>query len=389
MKVIGNKILIVSFILASLYSCKDDDSTSPSKGTNVSGDPMAEMALSIVKDKQEQFIRSLQLKSGALTSFSNGTSINPYFDNYGILGLLTNPSASNIKVVKKYLDWYLGKLNGNVNPKTGAAEIEGSIYDYQISKDEEITSGTYDSVDSYAATFLIICEKLATCSPSDVGWLKERTAGINRVSSALIACIDTKDVKIPGAFTPDDDDFLSVASYNYDAKYLMDNAEVNRGIRAAEFLKKNGIVTNNIDYAYYADKNAKAIEAELWDGSSYRWMDSPSCKCNWNNFYADATAQLCPVMMGVLKPSDQRALSLWEKFNSIYGKWSGGYLYSDFPWVYVCFAAAAMQDEARVNEYVKYVYSYNSKGEQPRNWYSEEAGHLLIAIDLITNKSNF
>ena len=379
MKVLCNKLWLFAVAVSVVCSC-GDDSTSPTGGTNVNGDPMAQMTLSIVQESQEKFIRGLQIKSGALTSFADGASINPYFDNYGILGLLTNPSSTNINVTKKYMDWYISKLNGNVNPRTGASEIEGSIYDYQISGGEEITYGTYDSVDSYSATFLIICEKLLKGSPDALNWLKERSAAINKIASALIACLDTEDVMMPGAFSPDDNDYLSVTSYNYDAKYLMDNAEVNRGLYAADYLKKQGVITSTVDFAFFAQKNANAIEAELWNGDSYKWIDSSSGRCNWSTFYPDATAQLCPIMMGVVDSSDKKAIQLWDHFNSVYSKWSSGTSYSDFPWVYVCFAAAAMQDEARVNEYINYIYSYNSKGIQPKNWYSEEAGHMLFQL---------
>ena len=91
--------------------------------------------------------------------------------------------------------------------------------------------------------------------------------------------------------------------------------------------------------------------------------------------------------MGIINANDSRAKNLWDEFNNHYGQWSSGYNYSDFPWVFICFAAASMGDADRVEEYVKHIYSFTSKNTQKKNWYSSEAGELLIAIDLINNKT--
>lgn len=351
--------------------------------------PEKELILNSVAESQELYIRSLQTSTGAITYTPGSARICPYFSSYAAIGLLTRPGAKNEKVVKDYIDWYIGKLNGNVNPKTGASEIPGSMYDWQISNGEEITSGTYDSVDSYAANFLILAEKFMAISADNEAWLKERSDKINLIASAMIACIDSPDNKVPTDFSPDDNDYLSVASFVYPAKYLMDNCEVNRGLVAAKRLQAKGVITDNVDYQFYIEQNAKGIESQLWNNGTYKWIDQAGSKTNWNNFYADAVAQLTPVMMGVIRSGDARAKSLWDEFNNHYGQWSSGYNYSDFPWVFICFGAASMGDKDRVNEYINHIYSFTSKNTQKKNWYSSEAGELLIAIDLIKNNTIF
>lgn len=384
------KLFFVSILLLSISigGCSPDTgSTAPSGGTNVVKNPEKELIFSSVASSQEEYIRSLSTSSGALSNNPGGARICPYFSTYAAIGLLTRPGAQNEKVVKAYMDWYISKLNGNVNPRTGAAEIPGSIYDYQISNGEEITSGTYDSVDSYAANFLILAEKLMDISAENEAWLKERSNKLNLVASAMIACIDSPGTKVPEDFSPDDNDYLTVASYVYPAKYLMDNCEVNRGLLAAKRLQAKGVITDSVDYQLYIEKNAQGIESQLWNNGTYKWIDQAGSKTNWNNFYADAVAQLTPVMMGIINANDSRAKNLWDEFNNHYGQWSSGYNYSDFPWVFICFAAASMGDADRVEEYVKHIYSFTSKNTQKKNWYSSEAGELLIAIDLINNKT--
>ncbi|MGM9787739.1 MAG: hypothetical protein ACI3ZF_02410 [Candidatus Cryptobacteroides sp.] len=386
------KTFLTVGLILSVTACgcsSESGSTAPSGGSNVVRNPEKELMYSSVASSQEEYIRSLRTSTGALSYDPGGTRLCPYFSNYAAIGLLTRPGVQNEKLVKEYMDWYIGKLNGNVNPKTGAAEIPGSIYDYQISNGAEITSGKYDSVDSYAATFLILAEKLMKISAENEAWLKERSNKINLIASAMIACIDSPSVKVPEDYSPDDNDYLSVASFVYPAKYLMDNCEVNRGLLAAKRLQDNGVITDSVDYQFYLEKNAEGIESQLWNNSTYRWIDQPGSNSNWNNFYADAVAQLTPVMMGVLKSEDARSKSLWDEFNGHYGNWSSGYNYSEFPWVFICFGAASMGDADRVEEYVKHIYSYTSKNTQKKNWYSSEAGELLIAIDLIKNKTIF
>lgn len=387
-----NQLLIGACVLVVVSACacsQENGSTAPTGGTNIGKNPEKELIYTSVAESQEAYIRSLQTSTGALNYTPGGSRLCAYFSNYAAIGLLTRPGVTNEKIVKEYMDWYISKLNGNVNPRTGAAEIPGSVYDYQISNGEEITNGTYDSVDSYAATFLILAEKLMNISEDNENWLKQRSEKLNLVASALIACIDSPSVKVPEDFSADDNDYLSVASFVYPAKYLMDNCEVYRGLLAAKRLQDKAVITDSVDYQFYLEKNAEGIESQLWNNGSYKWLDQPGNKCNWNNFYADAVAQLTPVMMGVLEKNDSRAKSLWTEFNNHFGEWCSGHNYSDFPWVFICFGAASMGDKDRVDAYIKHIYSFTSKNSQKTYWYSAEAGELMIAIDLIKNNTIF
>lgn len=150
-KIISILSILIVLPILTLSSCDTSTAPPPTNEEN-----LTEQTMDVVYDNvmtyQLSYIRSLQLSSGAIkdTDASN-SKITPYFAHFAVLALLKDPTSPNIDAVKKYIKWYLGKLNGITNPYKGGAEIEGSVYDYF--GDSETTQGTYDSVDSYAATF--------------------------------------------------------------------------------------------------------------------------------------------------------------------------------------------------------------------------------------------
>ncbi|MCD8042680.1 MAG: hypothetical protein LUH10_06410 [Tannerellaceae bacterium] len=378
--------LLAVCLLLPLQSCGDDSTSPPPSGeTDLTG---AEVAYSNVTNFQTNYLRSLQISSGAIKDNDQSNSrICAYFANFAGLALLTNPTAENVAVVKKYMQWYMGKLNGEVNPITGRAEIPGSVYDYY--GENETTQGTYDSVDSYAATFLMLARELVTKSPADKEWLADYAEQLTLIAGAMERCIDTEYNTMPGLLCTDDNDYLSIASHVYDAKYLMDNCEVNQGLKAAKWLKENGLIMEESgDFDTLLDKNTAGIESELWRGSVYNWIDDGSATAitQWNVFYADATSQLYPGLFGVISPTGERATQLYTQFNSHYPNWPSGQVYSGaYPWAVVAYAAATINDSARVEEYIKHINSYNIRNTQKEYWYSAEAAFVILAIDKIRN----
>ncbi len=360
----------------------EDNPDNPDEGEGTEMDRIYDA----VKKNQLAYIRSLQISSGAIKDNEQSNSrICPYFSNFAVMALLKNPAAENVAVVKKYITWYLSKLNKtNTNPHTGNPEIIGSIYDYY--GDTETTNGTYDSADSYAATFLEIIMELAKLSDENKNWLQEKKDDISLVASAMINTIDTEQFSIPTDFTSDDDDYLSIAKLDYPVKYLMDNCEVNIGLKAAVWLKENGLITNSEDFSTFLTKNTESINA-LYNGTAFRWNKGPNGAGDpdLSKFYADAVCQLYPGMFRVIAPDSEIAKKVYTQFNKNFGKWASGTTYAGFPWTIVAYAAATINDVARVETYVKHINSYNSKGVQKDYWYSAEAGSLLLAIDRIQN----
>lgn len=341
---------------------------------------------------QVQYILSLQLSSGAIKDNEVSNSrICGYFANIACRALLKKPNAENTAAVKKYMIWYMSKLNGSTNPVTGRTEVPGSVYDYYAPN--ETTNGTYDSVDSYAATFLSLAKEFGDLSPSNKDWLVGYSSQLNLIGSAMEKCIDNASNNIPTTFTQDDNDGLSIDSYVHGAKYTMDNSEVNEGLKSMIWLQTN--VLGGAKTAYFQNLlsiNTGAIESQLWRGDMYNWNDNGSLGqsiSKWTNFYADATCQLYPGMFGVIDPLSERANLLYTKFNIYYPNWSSGTVYSgNYPWTVICFAAATINDKSRVDEYINHILSINKTGKQKDYWYNAEAAFVILAADKMKNSGN-
>jgi hypothetical protein len=87
----------------------------------------------------------------------------------------------------------------------------------------------------------------------------------------------------------------------------------------------------------------------------------------------------------VIEPGGDRANKMYTQFNKSYPSWPTGVIYGSYPWTMIAYAAATINDAKRVNQYLTFINSLNIKGQQMTNWYSAEAGCLVLAIDRIKN----
>ena len=345
-----------------------------------------------VINNQVKYILAVQMASGALKDNEvSNSKITPYFANISCRALLKKPVAENIAAVKKYMIWYMSKLNGSTNPVTGNAEIPGSVYDYFAPT--ETTNGTYDSVDSYAATFLSLAKELAELSETEKAWVAGYATKLTLIGNAMEKCIDNADNKVPTAFGPDDNDGLSVDSYVHGAKYTMDNAEVNEGLKSMVWLQTNVMGgANTAHFQTLLDANTSAIESQLWRKTRYNWNDDGSVgapNSKWSTFYADATCQLYPGLFKVIDPLAARANMLYSTFNTNYPAWSNGTIYSGaYPWAVISYAAAMINDKPRVDEYINHILTINKTGKQKDYWYDAEAGFVILAADKMKNQGS-
>ncbi|HEX8834939.1 MAG TPA: hypothetical protein VF719_12095, partial [Abditibacteriaceae bacterium] len=157
-------------------------------------------------------IRSCQLPDGAFRMSTDGSHewINPYFANHAALALLAGKKQEDLPRVASWLKWYAqhqladGTINDWETPAGGGAYID---------------TGTPDSVDSYAAMYLLVVERYQQVTqglPSGVAAAAEK---------AFAAIKLVKDV-----------DGFTWAKPDWHMKYLMDNVEVYGGVIAAERL---------------------------------------------------------------------------------------------------------------------------------------------------------
>lgn len=389
---IFNVILFFMCLALGSISCKKQ--VHPDK-VPIVGDPDSSAELTIydaVIANQVRYIISLQMQSGAIKdNEASNSRVCGYFANIACRALLKKPTDENVAAVKKYMVWYMSKLNGSTNPVTGKAEVPGSIYDYYAPG--ETTNGTYDSVDSYAATFLSLAKEFAQLSANNKNWLVGYSTQLTLIGSAMEKCIDNTTHNTPTAFTPDDNDGLSVDSYVHGAKYTMDNAEVNEGLKSMIWLQENvlgGAKTAHFQALLLANTNA--IENQLWRGDRYNWNDDGTTggsNSRWNNFYADATCQLYPALFGVISPVSERGNFLYTMFNTSYPNWSNGAIYSGtYPWAIISYAAATINDKTRVDEYINHILTFNKAGKQKDYWYNAEAAFVILAADKMKNQGN-
>ena len=117
-----------------------------------------------IATEEAAWLASLQAENGALlmTSGPSGQfTMNPYFADFAALALL-GAGEDYYENVRRYMDWHFDHLN---TAETDYNKLDGTIYDYTITLSngkvvsEKININadgkkSYDSTDSYAATFL-------------------------------------------------------------------------------------------------------------------------------------------------------------------------------------------------------------------------------------------
>lgn len=159
-------------------------------------------------------IRACQLDDGAFRVKSEGDPvwIQPYFANQAALALLAAKNHDDLPFVSRWIVWYARHQN----------PLDGTIDDF-----EGTVSGGYndngkrDSVDSYAATYLMVVDRYHRTTkgsmPANV------VAAVHRAYEAVCSVTDPTDG-------------LTWSKLDYKVKFLQDNVEVYGGLVAARSL---------------------------------------------------------------------------------------------------------------------------------------------------------
>lgn len=221
----------------------------------------------------------------------------PYIVTLMALDLLAE--QSNIREVTAYIQWYLDHLN--YPDKYGAT---GSIYDYRVHPDgTEESLESYDSLDSYAATFIMLIDAYY------------RTTGDRQIVETNVQAIH--DIAYLAIYTQDNDG-LSIAIPGTTGKYLMDNCEVYGGLTA--YLELAGHFNWDLEAFYRAARTAlgQRIRERFYDGDhmNYAWLIDGvlTIPSDWNQFYPDSLAQLFPILYR-LEPDPSLKNHLWTQFH--------------------------------------------------------------------------
>lgn len=339
-------------------------------------------------DRETAWIASLQLDNGAIpmTAAKNGdVTVNPYFADIAAMALLDCGDKYKDNV-KAYLDWHFSHLNTD---KTDYNGIDGTVYDYSITVSQgkviketvSVKDGnnSYDSTDSYAATFLILLNKYFSVT-DDSDYIAENAEDIIRVSEAMLSTLNNG---------------LTFAKPDYEVKYLMDNCEVYEGLQAVMNLfdkviyadNKNNLIYIKFDYA--AEWIKQGLEKHLWNADGEYYYSAvfkngkPAYDFSWDEFYPSAAAQLFPIIHNVLPSDSVRAVALYNSFCEAYN-WQSLEIPSEFCWGAMALAAAKMND---IDSVLSYISSYSSyAAERAYPLYNADAARVCMAAAYLLNK---
>ncbi|MBQ3087672.1 MAG: hypothetical protein IJC45_10065 [Clostridia bacterium] len=297
-----------------------------------------------------------QLDNGAIpmTGNKNGeVTVNPYFADIAALALLTD-AENYADEVKSYMEWHFEHLNTAATDYNG---VDGTIYDYTLTVEngkvtaENVTNGepSYDSTDSYAATFLTVVNAYYEAT-ADKEYIVSRSRDIIRIAEAMLSTYSFG---------------LTNAKPDYAVKFLMDNCEVYEGALAAAALLNTIGVSEFADMLtlkkceYAAKTVAQSIENVLWnaEGGYYEagiFADGTAAFAfSWDEFYPCATAQLFPIIHGLIGVDTVRARNLYDSFCEAYN-WENYDIPSEFCWGSNVLAAAIMGDADSVVSYMRF-----------------------------------
>jgi hypothetical protein len=314
-----------------------------------------------------QSLAQQQRPDGAILYTS--TQVNPYFANIAAIGAVHG--GLDLPNVQRWMQWYVARSN-DPNPWG----LAGAITDYSVAADGTLTTtGEADSVDAYAATFLSLAA--AAWREGDPG-LRAYVAGLHadveRIASALLAVSDG--------------DGLTWALPTYRIKYLMDNSEVYQGLVDLATLRSQvyGDLAGGMRASTQALQIQAAIGTSFWDagrGAFAVAVDANGVK-TWPaaGDWQGATAQLFPILHGVVAPSSAPAQTAYTRFSAAFPGWPTLQKPDAYPWVSVAFVALQMNDLARATTYAGAVQQHYVPGfGYP--WYCAESGwyvRLLVGL---------
>lgn len=166
----------------------------------------------------------------------------PYFSNLAALGWTeaarvttnTEKRATYLQATRAWLDWYAAHQNPN-----------GTIYDFEGPVANLQPTGSYDSTDSYAATYAILMLRYYEVS-QDKAYLQKKLSSLNGAYDAILLTMD--------------DTGLTYAHPHYAYRFLMDNCEVAAGFAA---FQKLYTILGDTQKAARADQDLQKLKAQF------------------------------------------------------------------------------------------------------------------------------
>jgi len=352
-------LTIVALFSCTLCSCGGGGATSAAPSAPSVSAPNYKQNLS----QTSAWLASQQLTDGAIQYTS--IQIEPYFSNLAAIGLLADPTK--IPQVEAWMKWYLGHLNQH-----DYNGLNGTVYDYNLSGNVETPSKTYDSVDSYAATFLTLAETLWNTG--------------NPGAQAFVQNLGEHDFSViaNNLIQLQESNGLVIAKPDYTIEYLEDDCEDYRGMIDFANLATQawGDTATSTLYKAHAATLQSAIQNILFIPSSGLYYSYAGAAApNLGTWYPDSVSQVFPITNGVIAPTSAQAEVVYSKFNAAWRGWPqmnhNGQ--DPFPWALVGYAGYLMGDTANTNAYITSIQNeyVNVTPQFPWPFYSAEAGWFL------------
>lgn len=249
------------------------------------------------------WILAAQLPSGALATYRDRTFIDPYLANLSSIGLsrayAVTRDPGTIAAVWRWLGWYSGHM-----------DTLGVVHNYRVVNGAEIDTGAVDSTDGSSGTFLMAVYE---------AW---RVTGNRTALQTLVPAVRSAVGAIEAV---QDSDGMTWATPTFHVKYLMNEAEVVGGLRAAAELAR---VVGDAALVQRAANDGAAVlagVATLWNPAtgSYDWAlheNGARTSTDWRQLYPDAMQQVWAVTFGLADPA--RASALMTKFVQMHPSWA-------------------------------------------------------------------
>jgi hypothetical protein len=235
---------------------------------------------------EADWILSAQLPDGAIAHYPDKVRILPYLSSFAAVGLSRATAVTGdrryVQAAWRWLRWYQEHQNA-----------DGFVTDYENVDGVLRSTGDMDSTDAYAGMFLLAAWTVWE-QTHDVKALRGLRPGITGAVRAMERTLDT--------------DGLTWAKPSWLVKYLMDQAEVHAGFRAASRLfAALGDRSSARSMASRASDLRAAIDS-MWQSSlgSYDWAkheDGARAQTDWSRLYPDALQQMWAVAFGVASPA--------------------------------------------------------------------------------------
>jgi len=136
-------------------------------------------AESLIAGEQE-WLLACQLPDGAIAQTPDGETVVPYFASIAARTIVDIEPAR----ARAYMSWYIQHMN--LPDRSG---LSGTIYDYEMRQGVLTPTFSYDSADSYAATFLSLASYYLSRT-GDRGFISANLDAIDLAASVILTLQD-------------------------------------------------------------------------------------------------------------------------------------------------------------------------------------------------------